>query len=233
MDLPKTLVAAKFLRRLNRFAVVVRLPDGTVVEAHLPNSGRLQEVLRPDNEVWLVPRSGRGRRTAYDVLLAQDGETLVCLDARLPPQLLLEGIYTGKVQVFGKVLGVQPEIAYGNHRLDLCLQVANEPPSYWLVETKSVTLVVKGVALFPDAPTVRGQRHLRLLTALRREGIPTAVVFIVQRPDAKSFHPHEFADPAFARHLREAAQAGVLVRAYACSVTLREIRVVRPIPVRL
>lgn len=233
MRLPQPLVAARFVRRLNRFAVLVRLPDGKVVEAHLPNSGRLQEVLRPDNEVWLVPRSGRGRRTAYDVSLGRDGETMVCVDARLPPQLLLEGIYAGKVRVFGKVLGVQPEIAYGNHRLDLCLQVAHEPPSHWLVETKSVTLVVNGIALFPDAPTVRGQEHLQLLTTLRREGIPTAVVFVVQRPDAKCFRPHESADPIFARYLREAAQAGVLVRAYTCSVTLREIRVIRPIPIRL
>lgn len=233
MRLPKPLVAARFLRRLNRFAILVRLRDGTVVEAHLPNSGRLQEVLRPDNDFWLVPRLHPHRRTGYDALLAQDGETLVGVDARLPPRLLLEGIRAGKVRVFGKVLSVQPEIAYGNHRLDLCLQVVSNPPSRWLVETKSVTLVVKGVALFPDAPTVRGQEHLRLLTALRREGIPTAVVFVVQRSDAKCFRPHEFADPAFARCLREAAQAGVLVRAYACSVTLSEIQIARPIPVRL
>jgi len=155
------------------------------------------------------------------------------VDARLPPRLLLEGICTGKVRVFGDVIRVQHEIVHGNHRLDLCLHVASDPPSFWLVEAKSVTLVVNGVALFPDAPTVRGQEHLRLLTTLRREGIPTAVVFVVQRPDAKCFRPNESADPTFARYLREAAQAGVLVRAYTCSVTLREIRVIRPIPIRL
>ena len=75
------------------------------------------------------------------------------------------------------------------------------------------------MALFPDAPTTRGQRHLRTLIQAQREGIAAGVLFVIQREDARSFHPHDAADPAFGHWLREAAQAGVRVEAYRCLVT--------------
>lgn len=230
MQLPQPLVRAQFIRRLNRFAILVRLEDGRTSLAHLPNSGRLHEVLQVGNLFWLVERPLPHRRTRYDAVLSQDGDTLVCVDARLPPKLLLEGIERGKVRAFGKVLAAENEIRLHHHRLDL--QLLDPSGVRWLVETKSVTLVVNEVALFPDAPTQRGQAHLRLLTELQRQGVKTAVVFVVQREDAQSFAPHEQADPAFANALREAAKAGVRVLAYRCRVSFTEIAVCAPIPVR-
>ncbi len=230
MRLPQPLVQGYFVCRLKRFAVLVRLKDGREVVAHLPNSGRLQEVLKAGNEMWLIPRFAPQRRTDYDVLLSRDNETLVCVDARLPPQLLLEGIAAGKVRAFGKVLKACSETPLGNHRLDLHLTTTS---SEWWVETKSVTLVCDGVALFPDAPTVRGQEHLRLLADLQRTGSNTAVVFVIQRPDARLFAPHREADPIFAEALWAAASAGVRVLAYRCQVTMESIAIVSPVPVRL
>ena len=96
-----------------------------------------------------------------------------------------------------------------------------------------MTLVCGGWALFPDAPTVRGQAHLRLLMDLQRKGANTAVVFVIQRPDARLFAPHRDADPAFAEALREAARSGVRVLAYRCQVTLATLAIAAPVPVRL
>ncbi|MFN3422784.1 MAG: DNA/RNA nuclease SfsA [Armatimonadota bacterium] len=229
--MPRTLVSARLLRRLNRFAILVKLRDGKIVTAHLPNSGRLQEVLQDGNRFWLVRRQGKNRRTEFDAILAQDGNALVSVDARLPPKLLLEGIDAGTVSEFGKIIAVQTEVRYGNHRIDL--KIVNDAFQVWWVETKSVTLVVNGVALFPDAPTSRGREHLKLLTQFAGRGENAAVVFVIQRNDAKCFAPNESADPEFAQFLWEAVNSGVEVFAYKCQVTSRELRISERIPVCL
>jgi sugar fermentation stimulation protein A len=91
----------------------------------------------------------------------------------------------------------------------------------------------KGTALFPDAPTVRGTRHVQELTDVVSEGGQAAIVFVVQRPDARRFTPHDCADPSFGRALRHAADAGVGVYAWTCQVTKQTITIAEQIPVDL
>jgi len=228
VKLPTPLLAGKFVNRLNRFAISVKLRNGQIVTAHLPNSGRLHEVLKAGNKFWLVRRPNLNRRTEYDAVLAKDGNALISIDARLPPKLLLEGIETGIVRQFGEVLSVRSEVPFGNHRLDL--QLVTSSSQVWWVETKSVTLVSDGVALFPDAPTVRGREHLQLLGELAQEGELAAVIFVVQREDAKVFAPNESVDSKFAQILREVVRAGVFVRAYKCIVTFSRLQISKQIP---
>ncbi len=223
------LVPGTLVRRLNRFAVEVGV-GGEVVQAHLPNSGRLRELLVPGYRVWLAPRSGP-RRTPYDLELVElpDG-VLVSADARLPNRLCLEAWAEGRLPEFGGFSRAVPEPRLDGGRLDFRLEGA-EGAAY--VEVKSITLVEDGCGLFPDAPTQRGRRHLELLTAAARRGFGAFGVFIIQRPDARAFAPNDAVDPAFGRKLREAARAGVQVRAYRCRVSLAEIRLEEPVPVRL
>jgi len=230
VKLPTPLLAGKFVNRLNRFAILVKLRNGQIVTAHLPNSGRLHEVLKVGNKFWLAHKLSPNRRTKFDAILAKDGNALVSVDARLPPKLLLEGIEAGIVSQFGEIVVAKSEVPFGSHRLDLQLVTSSH---VWWVETKSVTLVSDGVALFPDAPTVRGQEHLRLLGELAQKGELAAVVFVVQREDAEVFAPNESADPEFARILREVAYAGVHVIAYKCAVTFTHLQISQQIPVRL
>lgn len=234
MKLP-TLHPALFLRRVNRFRAEVLL-EGTPAAAHVPNSGRLTDLLHPRVPVYVHPAAKPGRKTAYDLLLVQaTAQVLVSIDARLPPQLFAEALPSG---MFDDWLGTpkrpwtaRAEPAYGEGRLDLYLSAPQQPP--WWLETKSVTLVQHGVALFPDAPTARGRRHLADLCTLVQQGQRAAVVFIVQRPDAEAFAPHPEADPQFPAALQEAAACGVEVHAYTCRVHLTEIAVAREIPVAL
>ncbi len=233
MNLP-SLEPARFLRRVNRFRAEVLL-HGTKVAAHVPNSGRLTDLFHPHTRVYLHPADKPGRKTPYDLLLVETKEgVLVSIDARLPPKLLTEALTQGHLDAWlgapGASWSVRTEPAHGVGRLDLHL---SGPAGSWWIETKSVTLVEDGIALFPDAPTSRGRRHLADLCALAQSGQRAAVVFVVQRPDAIAFAPHPQADPDFPAALRQAAECGVAVHAYVCQVTHDALWITREIPVSL
>lgn len=230
MKLPAPLLPAAVVRRVNRFTVEVTL-GGLRVEAHLANSGRLGELLRPGAACYVAPASSPGRRTAYDLLLVRFGDTLVSVDARKPNPLLKEALAERRLAAFAAYETWRREVLYNGCRIDFRLEGAGRPPC--LVETKSCTLVVEGVGYFPDAPTGRGERHVRALIAARSEGLGAAVVWVVQRPDARALRPWEEADPALTRALREAREAGVQLLAYRCDVSLAETHIDGEIPVEL
>ena len=225
MKLPHT-IEGRFLRRDNRFRVTVEI-DGKEVAAHLPNSGRLGELLEPGRPCYLVPQSAEHRRTAYDLLLVEHAGGLVSVDARLPNRLFAEAVKAGALEPFQGTTSVEAEVRHGDSRLDFRLVT---PAGICWVEAKSVTLVEDGVALFPDAPTVRGQRHLGDLISLAGEGVRAAAVFIIQRQDATSFSPNEAADPVFAHLLDEAASNGVEVYGFRCAVSRRSMAISAAVP---
>ncbi len=154
----------------------------------------------------------------------------MAVDARLPNALLAETLRAGRIAPLRGYGPPRAEVRHGASRLDFLLE---RPGARCLVETKSVTLVERGVALFPDAPTARGRRHVEALARARRRGTDAAVVFVVQREDAQRFRPNVAADPALARGLARAARAGVRILAYRCRVTRRAITLADPIPVDL
>jgi len=228
VKLPSTL-KARFLRRENRFRVTVEV-NGRLAAAHLPNSGRLRELLVPGRTCYLVSRPAAHRRTPYDLLLVAHAGVLVSVDARLPNRLFAEAVSAGRLAPFTDATSLEPEVRYGESRLDFRLE--GSAGACW-VETKSVTLVERNTALFPDAPTSRGRRHLAELAALAQEGVRTAVVFIIQRPDAAAFAPHTEADPAFGLALTTATTVGVEVYAFRCAVTRKKIYIAYQVPVVL
>lgn len=227
MKLPH-LVPGRFLRRVNRFAATVTVGEKPAL-AHIANSGRLQELFTPGRSVWLAPAAAPQRKTAYDLKLVAFDSVLVSVDARLPNPLVEEALRVNRLPGF-RYPEIRREVAYGASRLDF--RLARNNGVCW-VETKSVTLVERGVALFPDAPTDRGRKHLQELAGARQAGDRAAVIFVVQRPDALSFAPHPTADPAFPEALRLAAEGGVMVRAFVCQVSLEEISISREIPVEI
>lgn len=244
-----TLLPAFFLKRLNRFAALVDL-DGSHVTAHVPNSGRLEELLTPGVIVylaragdrarpevslpWPVPRgsSAEERRTKYDLVVVDLGGLLVSCDARLPPELFSEGLAQGHIDGLQEYRANRREPALGQGRADLLL--ATEDGDLITVETKSVTLVKEGIGLFPDAPTERGARHARSLASLVVEqGQRALIAFVVQREDVDALKPNDGADPFFGQSLREAVRAGVEAMAFRCEVTLEHVRITSSVPVLL
>lgn len=219
------LVPGRFVRRDNRFRATVTVA-GKKAWAHVPNSGRLGELFTPGRLVWLSPAGTPGRKTAFDLKLVDFHSVLVSVDARLPNPLFAEALSSGRLPDY-PFPAVQREVRYGSSRLDF--RLSGPDTTCWL-ETKSVTLVEDGIARFPDAPTSRGRRHLMELIEARESGDRAAVVFVIQRPDAEGFSPHESADPAFAETLRQAAAAGVEIRAYRCDVSRQAINIAGEIP---
>jgi len=222
------LVVGQFLRRLNRFAALVRV-HGREERVHVRNSGRLRELLTPGRAVLLEPAGGEERRTRFTLALVRWAHGYVSVDSHLPNTLVEAGLRRGAVPGYRNARFLRREPVMGRRRADFLVA---RGPRCGLVEVKSVTLVERGVALFPDAPTTRGRAHLAHLVAARRRGLEAAVLFVIQRGDAVAFAPNHDTDPGFAGALRRAAQAGVRVRAMTCAVTRRGVWLDRCVPVR-
>lgn len=229
MRLKGPLVEGTFIQRDNRFRATVEV-GGQPVWAHVPNSGRLEELFVLGRPVLLRQADLPHRKTKYDLLLVRVGEVLVSADARLPNKLVHEAMAAGRMSEFIGYDTIHREVTYGASRLDFMLE---EDSRRCFIEVKSVTLVHEGMALFPDAPTQRGRRHVEELAQAVQEGKRAAVVFVVQREDAVMFTSNDEADPAFGQALREAASVGLEVYAYLCRVSRDEVVLDSPIPVVL
>ena len=229
MELTGELVEGRFVTRLNRFAALVEVA-GQEVMVHVANSGRLEELLLPGYRMLLRPVSGDHRKCRYDLALVDVGSALVSADARLPNALLAEALAQDKLAEFRGYTGVRREVVFGESRLDLLL---DGPDGSCYVEAKSVTLVVDGVAWFPDAPTTRGVKHLNHLAQAVGLGHRASVVFVIQRADAGALSPYDTADPEFGAALRRSVAAGVEAYAYRCRVTEGELTLADRVPVVL
>ncbi len=229
MRFEQPLVPGRFLRRLNRFAALVEVA-GQEECVHVRNSGRLKELFVPGQAVLLERAKTPGRRTRFTLVLVRLPSGDVSADAHLPNVLVDAAVREGRLAGFRGYRILQREPIVGRNRLDFLLERGTRK---CLLEVKSVTLVEGGVALFPDAPSLRGTRHLKHLMAARRKGLEAAVLFVIQRADAVAFAPNRTADPEFAAALRSGAAAGVGVKALCCRVSPRGVWLDRGIPIRL
>lgn len=229
MQIAGPLVQAIFLHRPNRFRVQVEI-NGREEGAHLADPGRLRELLTPGAELLLARQDTPHRKTRYDVRLVRHGAHWVSIDSRLPNRLVDEALRAGWLEPLRGYLEIYREIAHGQSRLDFCLR-GPALPDCW-VEVKSVTLVdERGRALFPDAPTLRGRKHVEELGQLVRRGYRAVALFVIQRADAIAFAPHEACDPDFAQALRQAMATGVEVYAYRCRIAPAEATITDSVPV--
>jgi len=209
------LIPASFVSRPNRFIVRAALRDGTTVEAHLADPGRLVELLVPAARLRLRPApESSARRTRFSVALvraAAPPRPWVSVETHRANRLAEELLSRGEVRGVGRGWRLEREVDEGESRFDFLLH--GSPRGRLWVEVKSVTLVESGVGRFPDAPTGRGRRHLRGLTRLVARGDRALVLFVAQRGDVERVTAHRGIDPAFADALAAARDAGVMLRA--------------------
>lgn len=222
------LVPATFMARPNRFLGVVRVGRREAL-CFIPNPGRMRELLYPDSKVYLIEKVSKTRRTRYDLVVVDLEGTLVSVDSRVPNIVVSEAIKAGRIPEFRGLSVELKELLFGDSRLDFQLSGGS---GQVLLEVKSCTFVRSGTAIFPDAPTARGTRHLRNLV----DGLTlgrSAVFFLIQRHDAVGLRPNDHTDPVFGLNLREAFQKGVEVYAYNSEVTLEGVSIKRRVPVLL
>ncbi|HKJ01851.1 MAG TPA: DNA/RNA nuclease SfsA [Longimicrobiales bacterium] len=219
------LVEARFVHRPNRFVVHAHVPDRGEVVAHLADPGRLRELLVPGRRMGLRPEPPSATRsTEWTALLVESvqGDGWVSVNTTLPNRLVDRALRSGALEEFAGWRYVRREVRFGGSRLDFLLEDGGGRSFY--VEAKSVTLVEDGVALFPDAVTARGTRHLEELVRAVREGHDAAVLFVLQRPDARCIVAARRIDPVFADTLARAGEAGVRILGRRCAVGWDGIR---------
>lgn len=218
---------ARFISRPNRFIARVEV-DGREETVHVKNTGRCRELLIPGCTVYLEKSGNPERRTAYDLVAVEKGALLINMDSQAPNKVFGEWVRSGGFR--SDIVTLRPETKWGNSRFDFYWESETERG---FVEVKGCTLERGGVALFPDAPTERGVKHLEELMAARREGYRCAVCFIIQMKGCHVFRPNEETHPAFAAALRRAAGEGVEIIAVDCVVKAQGFLVDRAIPVEL
>ncbi|MBI2300154.1 MAG: DNA/RNA nuclease SfsA [Armatimonadetes bacterium] len=220
---------ARLRARPNRYLAEVDLA-GRVVEAHVPNPGRMHELMLPGRAVQLVAVSGEHRKTAFDLVAVEHEGLWVCIDNRLGGRFargLLEQHRLPELEPYERV---EAEVRCGDSRIDFRLTGAGGVT--W-VEVKSCTLVVDGQGRFPDAPTLRGARHVRELAERVAGGEQAAVLWVIQRPDAVEIVPNDATDPDFGAALREAAAGGVQTLAITTEWVEGRLEERSQVPVRL
>jgi len=216
---------AMFEERPNRFIAYIRL-EGERQICHVKNTGRCRELLLPGARILVQENRRPERKTGFDLIAVWKGERLINMDAAAPNQVFAEWAE----QNWPGLTLLKAETVHGDSRFDFYLEAAGRPA---FVEVKGVTLEEDGVARFPDAPTERGVKHLKGLTACRREGYGAYAVFIIQMRGVRYFEPNWAMHAAFGLALREAAAAGVRVLALDCRVTEESIRAQDAVAVRL
>jgi sugar fermentation stimulation protein A len=213
---------AVLLRRYKRFLADVQLPGGETVVAHCPNPGSMLGCAEPGSAVVLRYSSDPKRKLPYTWIITRSGDTYINVDTLLANKLLLEALQQKQVPAFVQYDGIRPELTFGDSRFDFGLYLRkasiNDKNPECIIEVKSTTLADGSRAMFPDAKTVRGVKHLHGLIAARQKGIRAVQFFCISRTDSESFSPADHIDPAYGSTLRLAAESGVEVMAWCIDI---------------
>ncbi|PIE63126.1 MAG: DNA/RNA nuclease SfsA [Desulfobacter postgatei] len=202
------LIKGKLVKRYKRFLADIELETGEVVTAHCPNSGSMKGCAQPGAEAWVSQSTDPKRKLKYTWELTRIDGTFIGINTLVPNRLVRASVEHKQIPELSDYDRVTSEVKTSAHtRLDLMLENNNKKPCF--VEIKNCTLVENGVAMFPDAVTKRGQKHIQELAALSDAGHRTVLFFLVQRTDAHAFTPAADIDPEYAAKLMQAQLKGV------------------------
>lgn len=222
-DFPQPLREGIFIKRLNRFTGLIKF-ENKIIKVHIPNSGRLEEALKSGFKANFYLR--KGLKTEGVLQLVENEGKLISIDARIPNKLI--GKFLEKI-VQEEKISLKREAKINDKRIDFLIENKDK---LW-IETKSITLVKNGLALFPDAPTLRGREHLKELIEIKKNGENALIIFVVQRDDAVKFAPNGEVDPEFSLLLKKACSEGVKILAFNCLVKKDRIYLNKKIEVSL
>lgn len=229
MRLPPIRQFGVLIRRYKRFLADIFLKNDEILTVHCPNSGSMRGCSEPGSPVMISKSDNRRRKYAWTLEMVQKNGIWIGINTSLTNKLVHEALAGGVITDFGPVLSIRPEVKV-SERSRLDFQLETEAGRIYL-EVKNCSLAENNVALFPDAVTTRGTKHLLELDRLKQEGSGSAVLFCVQRSDADRFTPAASIDPVYAQTLADVRDRGVQVLAYRADVRPEEIRISTPLPV--
>ncbi|MBP2098377.1 sugar fermentation stimulation protein A [Enterococcus rivorum] len=226
---------ARFIKRPNRFIAECQLIDsGEIVTVHVKNTGRCKELLFPDTEVALSYQASEKRKTDYDLIAVKKVEEWINIDSQVPNQLASEGLLEKKILLpglAGEICSLKREQKFGNSKFDILVETDQGEQAF--VEVKGMTLENNEIGAFPDAPTIRGLKHVEELIKAKKIGYQCYVLFIIQFEKVKTATIHEKMQPSLAEAISLGQKAGVHVLAYSCQVSPATIDIQKQIPFEL
>lgn len=220
MNFDKPLKSAALIKRYKRFLADVTLEDNSEHTIHCPNTGSMSGCAEAGDTVWYSTSDNLKRKYPFTWELTQTkNNNFICVNTQRANQLVEEALLEGVISELNGFTAIKREVKYGkeNSRIDVLLNYTNKPDTY--IEVKSVTLLENGQGFFPDAVTTRGQKHLRELTEMVRDGHRAVLLFAVMHTGINSVSPAGHIDPKYARLLKEAEEAGVVILAYQASIS--------------
>ncbi len=228
MQLPLIRQKGLLVKRYKRFLADIELADGSTLTVHCPNSGSMRGCSTPGSPVILSKSDNLKRKYAWTLEMVQDNSIWIGVNTGMTNRIVREALENGTIDDFGSIISVQPEVKVSDKsRLDFLVQTESGPV---YIEVKNCSLVQDNIAMFPDAVTVRGTKHLRELERLCTDEVRTAVLFCVQRADGKCFRPAYEIDPTYADTLRAVQAKGVYVLAYRAQVQPDSVTITGKIP---
>lgn len=227
----QNITSGEFISRPNRFVALVKICD-EVHTVHVKNSGRCKELLLPGAKVFLTESTNVSRKTRFDLIAVEknreNDKLLINMDSQIPNDVVCE--WLGKSGLFSENASIRREVTFGSSRFDVFVSDGKRNA---FIEVKGVTLENDGVCLFPDAPTLRGVKHLRELISAKESGFEAYLIFVIQMKGVSEFRPNRKMHPEFADALTDAEQAGVKILAMDCIVTEDTIQIDSEIPVQI
>lgn len=227
MKFKNQLVHGTLIKRYKRFLADVKLDNGTEVVAHCTNSGSMKSCLENGAEVYLSPVDDPKRKTKFTWEMIKINGDWVGINTGNPNKLAFEAISSDKISGLEGYTTVKREVKFGDSRFDVFAENENEK---CFVEVKNVTLKEGKYALFPDAVTTRGQKHLKTLIEVKNQGIRAVMLYIIQRSDVEVFAPAREIDPDYSETLKLAVESGVEVIPIKAKVTPQTIELGEILP---
>ncbi|MCK5812357.1 MAG: DNA/RNA nuclease SfsA [Clostridiales bacterium] len=211
----KNIVNGTFLSRPNRFIAKVLINNEEEL-AHVKNTGRCKELLIPGCKLTLQQNNNSTRKTQYSVITVKKNNQLFNIDSQVPNQVVAEALKDNKIFLKKNITFLKRENTFLNSRFDIYFETSKEKA---YMEIKGVTLEKKGIALFPDAPTKRGVKHVYEMIKAVKQGYSGYLFFLLQMTNCKYFTTNKQTDPEFAKALLLAKESGVQILCYDSIVT--------------
>ena len=223
MKFEDKLIPGRLIRRYKRFLTDVELENGEVVVAHCTNSGSMISCIEEGARVHLSPAADPKRKTRYTWEMIEINGSWVGINTNIPNLLVYEAVRDGRIEALKGYTTVKREVKFEDSRFDIYAEKADER---CFIEVKNVTMKLGDAALFPDAVTTRGRKHLETLMRVKEQGMRAVMVYVIQRMDVQYFGPARHIDPDYADALERAQKAGVEIIALQAKVSPEGIWIV-------